>query len=173
MKLREVANNINQKNTPDHVSIEEWLRRNNVKRFTIQQNGIIDVDANVNLESYQETTLPYQFGKVTGHFYCYGSYLASFENFPSHIGGTLHLYNSHIYSFHGINHAIKYVGGNIDTNDTATHILGMLLIDGLQHVVMDDGGPIDVIMNKYVRTGDIISAQDELIDAGFKAQARL
>jgi hypothetical protein len=33
--------------------------------------------------------------------------------------------------------------------------------------------PIDSIFNKYVGTGDILSAQDELIDAGFIDQARL
>jgi hypothetical protein len=46
------------------------------------------------------------------------------------------------------------------------------LIKGITHIDIDEG-PIDAIMNKYVGTGDILSAQDELIDAGLFDQARL
>jgi hypothetical protein len=46
------------------------------------------------------------------------------------------------------------------------------LIDGITSFNIDDGS-IDAIFNKYRGTGDIISAQDELIDAGFIEQARL
>jgi hypothetical protein len=51
--------------------------------------------------------------------------------------------------------------------------LGLLLIDGICKFDIDTRGPIDAIFNKYVGTGDILSAQDELIDAGFIEQARL
>jgi hypothetical protein len=49
----------------------------------------------------------------------------------------------------------------------------VLLIDGITGFNIDSDGPIDKILNKYKGTGDILSAQDELIDAGFIEQARL
>jgi hypothetical protein len=56
-------------------------------------------------------------------------------------------------------------------DEKVTHILGLLLIEGITHITIS--GPIDRIMNKYLGTGDILSAQDELIDAGLTDQARL
>jgi hypothetical protein len=53
-----------------------------------------------------------------------------------------------------------------------THLLGFLLVKEITK--FDTGnGAVDDIFNKYVGTGDILSAQDELIDAGYTDQARL
>jgi hypothetical protein len=61
----------------------------------------------------------------------------------------------------------------ICSNANVTHILGLGLIKGIVRYQIDNDGPIDAIFNKYVGTGDILSIQDELIDAGFIDQARL
>jgi hypothetical protein len=79
----------------------------------------------------------------------------------------------HIPSLTGIHKEFDFIYGHFTgPHNATTHILGLLLIQGILSIKIDDG-PIDKIMNKYVGTGDILSAQDELIDAGFTDQARL
>jgi hypothetical protein len=90
----------------------------------------------------------------------------------------------------GIDKLIRHVSGSFNcssffnsgnptfNNTKVTHVLGILLIEGVTHIRVDSNrgapkGHIDKIMNKYLGTGDIISCQDELIDAGFILQARL
>jgi hypothetical protein len=48
-----------------------------------------------------------------------------------------------------------------------------LLIEGITHINVTGSRPVSQILNKYRGTGDILSAQDELIDAGLTDQARL
>ncbi len=78
----------------------------------------------------------------------------------------------------------NYVG-SVRVFQNATHLLRLFEISGITHIgimgikgVMVPGqtGNVETlgdIFNKYVGTGDILSAQDELIDAGFIDQARL
>jgi hypothetical protein len=73
----------------------------------------------------------------------------------------------------GIHKLLPCVNGKITCSAPVSHILGLLLIDGVTHINVDHGGPIDAIMNKYLGTRDILSAQDELLDAGRKDYARL
>lgn len=172
MKLHEIAQQVIRKGMPEHDSIVEWCYRNNVTSYTIAEQGVINTNQSVSLVDYQESTLPFQFGVVDGNFDCYNARLTSFTGFPHKITGSLYLYDSHIYSLHNIHKTVKFIGERFASNDSVTDILGLLLIGGLQSVQLDVG-PIDDIMNKYVGTGDILAAQDELIDAGLKAQARL
>jgi hypothetical protein len=89
-------------------------------------------------------------------------------------------------SLSGVDKIIKHVEdqficGPVPLSDkriaqkNVTHLLGLLLVNGITRFRVDYNfpGPIDEILNKYVGTGDILSAQDELIDAGFIDQARL
>lgn len=72
----------------------------------------------------------------------------------------------------GIHKLMPCVNGSIKCTAPVSHALGLLLIDGVTHITIDEG-KIDAIMNKYLPTRDILSAQDELLDAGFKDHARL
>jgi hypothetical protein len=171
MKLSEVV-----KQKPSVPTAEErihnWLRMYDITDYTIRSNGVVDVRGGCDFSNLQETELPVQFGYVDGSFDCYSSRLQSFTGFPNRIGGNLYLYDSHVYSLHGIEKVVTHVGGIVSISPKATHILGLLLFE-VGEISVDDDGPIDDIMNKYINTGDIIGAQDELLDAGFKDQARL
>ena len=172
MKLSEVATYNPDTVLGTEVRIRNWLDTNHIRDYNILDNLVVDVKGSVDLESTDRTILPVQFGYVDGNFDCYGSALKSLRGFPNRIGGNLYLYDSHIYSLHGIEKIITHIGGGIVINPTVTHLLGLLLIE-LGEFSIDDNGPLDEIMNKYKNTGDILAAQDELLDAGFKAQARL
>ena len=67
---------------------------------------------------------------------------------------------------------LKDFVGHVYIDDKTTHILGMLEIKGIIQFHFNNKA-LETIFNKYVGTGDILSAQDELIDAGFIDQARL
>jgi hypothetical protein len=157
-----------------HTEIEAWLDVHKIEHYTIKSDGVVDVRGNVVLETFKGHTIPVQFGQVGGKFNVSRTRLTSLRGCPHTVnGGAFSCNGSSIISLHDIHKQIKHIGGNFFCNSNTTHLLGLLLIDGINYFNIDGGGPIDKIFNKYVFTGDILSAQDELIDAGFIEQARL
>jgi hypothetical protein len=157
-----------------HKEIEKWLGRFSIFNYTITPDSVVNVNGSVKLCRCKYESLPVQFGEVTGHFWLANdSNVLSFKGFPHTVGGQLGFNGSRVKSLSGINKIVKRVDGVVVCNKNTTHILGLLLIKGPTKIEIDSDGPINQIMNKYVGTGDILSAQDELIDAGFIDQARL
>ena len=156
-----------------HQQIEKWLISMKIAHCTIRKNGVVDVAGDVYLRNFEGTSLPIQFGTVAGRFNYFNSYITSFEGTPQYVGGEFNCFNSKIPSFHNIHKQISHIGGGFYCTGSETHLLGLLMIDGITNFDIDNNGPIDKIFNKYIGTGDILSAQDELIDAGFIEQARL
>jgi hypothetical protein len=113
---------------------------------------------------------PHSVGKG---FYCHSTKITSLEYAPQSVGKGFYCHNTRIISLHDIHKQIKHISGGFYCRGAKTHLLGLLLIDGITGFDIDRKGPIDKIFNKYAGTGDILSAQDELIDAGFIEQARL
>jgi hypothetical protein len=62
-------------------------KKYNIKNYTINSDGSIDVDGNVNLYYMELTELPLTFNKVTGHFSCSNNKLTSLKGCPRWIGG--------------------------------------------------------------------------------------
>jgi hypothetical protein len=176
-----------------HDEIRAWLDSLDIKNYTIHENGVVDVDGTVPMGRFRGGTFPVQFGVVKEHFGC-GTSLTSLRGSPQSVGGgfscndakitslmgapkwvggLFNCYATEITSLHNVHKQIYHIGGWFYCDDHVTHLLGLLLIDGITGFDIDSDGPIDKIFNKYVGTGDIISAQDELIDAGFIEQARL
>jgi hypothetical protein len=54
--------------------------------YTINEDGSIDVNNNVDLGFYKLTELPLVFNKVTGYFSCTGNYLTSLKGSPRWVG---------------------------------------------------------------------------------------
>jgi hypothetical protein len=173
-----------------------WKKRQNhsISDPFIQRDGTIDVDGNVIIFKDDGTELPVQFGKVSKGFECSGTSLTtlkgvahfvgksfrcnnlpitSFEGAPMIINGNFSCYDVSVAALKGIGKKYaRHIGGKFVSNREFTHMLGLVLVEGLQ-LVNTCNPPVDTILNKYLGTGDIISAQDELIDAGFREQARL
>ena len=57
-----------------------------IENYTINADGTIDVDGNVNLTNKNLTKIPFKFGKVTGGFYCDSNLLTSLEGCPNEVG---------------------------------------------------------------------------------------
>ena len=49
---------------------KDLLDRYDIKNYTINEDGIVDVDGDVFLDHRGLSKLPVKFGKVTGSFYC-------------------------------------------------------------------------------------------------------
>jgi len=67
-------------------SIHELCREYRITNYTINDDGSIDVDGNVNLSGRELTKLPLKFRNVSGDFWCYNNKLTSLEGCPLSVG---------------------------------------------------------------------------------------
>ena len=68
-------------------SINELCKQYNIKNYTINPDGSIDVDGDVDLSGCDLTELPLVFNKVTGYFLCDDNNLTSLKGCPRWVGG--------------------------------------------------------------------------------------
>ena len=66
--------------------IRAICHRYNIKDYSINEDGSIDVDGMVDLRDNGLTELPLQFGNVTGSFYCSINQLSTLEGSPQKVG---------------------------------------------------------------------------------------
>ena len=129
-------------------------------------------------ENYERSILSVfckQLDKVSKSINYEGYRLDSLEGAPSSIGGNLYCSNNNFTSLHNIHKKIKYIGGFASFNECpiTTHVLGLLLIDGLQQVYLNTNGVEDII-NKHLKGDrDVFACQEELIEAGYEEFAQL
>ena len=129
-------------------------------------------------ENYERSILSVfgkQLDKVNKSLHYEGYRLDSLEGVPSSIGINLYCSNNNFTSLHNIHKKIKYIGGLASFNKCpiTSHVLGLLLIDGLQQVYLDTNGVEDII-NKHLKGDrDVFACQEELIEAGFDEFAQL
>ena len=78
MKLTEVA----------QTELEKLLNKYGIQNYTIREDGLVDVDGDVDLSRKLFSELPVKFGRVTGYFgvqYCKN--LKSLKGVPTEVGG--------------------------------------------------------------------------------------
>jgi len=69
-------------------NIESICKEYKVKKYTINPDGSIDVNGDVNLSNKGLTKLPLKFGKVTGYFDCAYNKLTTLDGCPIYVGGN-------------------------------------------------------------------------------------
>ena len=79
--------------------IDEICKQYNIKNYTINPDGSIDVDGKVNLYLSGLTKLPLKFNKVNGYFNCSRNNLTSFKFAPKIIRGEFNCNCNNIKSF--------------------------------------------------------------------------
>ena len=77
----------------EYKDIDAVCKGYGIKNYTIN-NGLVDVDASVDLSYIRLTKLPLQFGKVTGNFNCGNNKLTSLEGAPQSVGGDFYCDNN-------------------------------------------------------------------------------
>jgi hypothetical protein len=90
------------------MKIEEICEYYGIQNYTINDDGTIDVDGNVDLNDRSLTKLPLKFNKVTGYFSCSVNKLTSLEGCPIWVGGRFHCWDNRLTSLEG---CPSYVGG--------------------------------------------------------------
>lgn len=116
--------------------------------------------------------------KVTGTFDCCENQIDSLEGAPSYIGADFYCIDNKLTNLHNIHKIIKHVGGemNFCNNPITSHVLGLLLIEGVTYVNLGSGRPkgmVEKIINKHLAERDVFACQEELIEAGLDDFAQL
>ena len=106
------------------VAIYNWLDEHEIKNYTVNDKGEVDVDGNVNLSSCDLIEIPsfIQFGTVKGYFtccysrlttlrgcprivkknfYCHGNNLTTLEGAPREVGGDFICYANNLTTLEG------------------------------------------------------------------------
>lgn len=194
MKLADVAPKIPGSYQKSQQFVNEYKLGRGCK---VEEDGTINNDSGpVDLIYFQGSALSVQFGRVRGNFVANDIPITSMRGFPERVGGNLlidntlissldgiptyigdsfYCRNTKLRSLTGIDKRVRHIGGAAILSSDLTHLLGLLAIPGLKQIFItgvDQDHSLVKILNKYIGSGDILAAQDELIDAGFKEQAR-
>ena len=124
-------------------SIHDICKRYNIKNYTINDDGSIDVNGSVDLSSKGLTELPLVFNKVTGDFECRFNRLTSLKGSPRWVGGDFNCHNNKLTS---LEFSPDYVGGffsckynKLTDNYIETEILGNFYTTLKQDGLIFDG----------------------------------
>jgi len=175
------------------TEIDTICARYRIENYTINDDGSIDVENDVNLSQLTFTELPLKFGRVTGNFYCYDcANLNSLEGAPTSVGGSFICYDCpKLTSLEGaptsigsafycsqcskltkLSH-IKSAKSLHLKSTPITNLLYVFKIKGLEEIISGIE-KLDGIINKHLKSDrDIMDCQEELIEAGFERYAKL
>jgi hypothetical protein len=96
-----------------NTEIDSICKKYGIKNYTINEDGTVDVDGNVNA-SLNLSKLPLKFGRVTGNFYCHMSQLTTLEGCPGEVGGDFYCQINQLTTLEG---CPKKVGGSFYCNN--------------------------------------------------------
>ncbi len=94
--------------------IHDICNKYNIRNYTINGDGTIDVDGDVNLDDKNLTKLPLNFNRVSGAFYCFYNQLTTLEGAPKEVGGDFYCRDNNLTSLEG---APQSVGGGFYCRD--------------------------------------------------------
>jgi hypothetical protein len=86
---------------------QEW----GIQNYTINGDGTVDVNGDVDLSYKKLSKLPLKFGRVTRSFYCFKNELTTLEGCPKVVGGYFDCSNNKLTTLDG---CPKEVGGSFD-----------------------------------------------------------
>jgi hypothetical protein len=89
--------------------IESICNKFGIKNWTLNEDGSIDVDGDVNLQNKRLNKLPLKFRNVSGYFDCSYNNLISLEGCPESVSGHFFCFNNNLTSLEG---SPKSVGGH-------------------------------------------------------------
>jgi hypothetical protein len=90
-------------------SIHDICKRYNITNYTINDDGIINVNGRVDLHNKGLTELPLRFNKVNGSFDCSDNKLTTLKGSPRWVGGSFYCNYNQLTS---LEFSPDYVGSN-------------------------------------------------------------
>jgi hypothetical protein len=91
--------------------VAKICKKYSIENWSINSEGLVDVDGYVFLSSEGLTKLPLSFGYVSGPFWCNDNRLTSLQGSPRGVGGSFYCNKNQLTSLEG---GPKYVGGNFN-----------------------------------------------------------
>jgi len=161
------------------------ISANNNKITTFKGLPPLEVNRNLMVRDNKLTSFEHCPKKILGAFSVSANHISSFEGAPEWIGSNAYFSNmDKLKSLKDIHKHIKHIGGFINLNGTPiqSHILGVLLIDGLTRISAD--GDYDDkfiravhIINRFLKKGGgkagMLDCQNELMDKDLEDFAQL
>ena len=144
-------------------------------KLTSLKGGPKEVDGNFSCFNNKLTSLIGSPQKVGADFICASNKLTSLEGCPQKVVGDFYCSENQLTNLKDIHKHIKFINGfaNFYSNPIESHVVGLLLIDGLEHVYLDNEQVRDII-NKHLNVGrDVFECIDELLEAGFPEFAKI
>lgn len=83
------------------LSNQQLCKKYNIKNYTINSDGLIDVDGDVNISGRNLTKIPIKFGRISGSFYCHINKLISLEGAPIQVSGDFFCGHNQLISLKG------------------------------------------------------------------------
>jgi hypothetical protein len=112
---------------------------------------------------------------VKGDFSCSYNNLQSLQYCPQIVKGDFYCTGNKLQSLQNIHKYCKQIDGELWAfrNPIKSHVLGVMLIENIQLVDLDQE-PVKKIINNHLKTDrDVYLCQDNLIKAGFVEYAQL
>ena len=72
----------------------EFLDEVCYNRWTLNENGKVDVDGGVSINDMKLTEIPVKFGRVNGWFHCANNNLTTLKNCPDWLDGQINFYKN-------------------------------------------------------------------------------
>jgi len=89
---------------------EQFKTKNGIYgTYSIDENGLCNVEGDVDLNGQDLTEIPIPFGAITGSFLCGYNHLKSLKNAPKHVGDDFYCNNNFLTT---LEYAPTIVGGN-------------------------------------------------------------
>jgi len=83
------------------LEVAKICEKYKISNWTLQPDGLVDVDGDVNLIYKDLTKLPLQFGSVTGSFYCFQNSLTTLKGGPKEVGGAFYCDHNNLTTLEG------------------------------------------------------------------------
>jgi hypothetical protein len=132
-------------------------------RYRIREDGLINVNGDVNISFTHLKKLPFFFGVVTGDFHCSSNKLTSLKGSPSYVGGSFNCCGNNLNSLEG---GPKEVVGNYSCHENSLITLKgcPTTINGnfvcfLNQLKSLEAGPVKVNGNYYAYYNELITLQ--------------
>jgi hypothetical protein len=97
--------------TPAQV---KWLEAMKITEYSVDAEGLVNVDGTVDIPYKNLTSIPVKFGYVGGNFYCHYNNLTSLQGAPREVGGDFRCNHNNLTSLQG---GPREVGGKFDCDN--------------------------------------------------------
>ena len=119
-------------NSIEMIKIKQWLDKVGIINYTINEDGTVDVNGDVDLEGKKLKEIPVQFGFVDGSFYCGINQLTSLRGSPEKVGGGFYCNDNQLTSLEGSPETVSgsFYCSNNSVNFSESDVMNVCEVDG-------------------------------------------